>query len=80
VLYGTVPELVPAGRIEHAFALFYTGVLGSSALAPVLYGRLGDAAGPVWATAAAAATALGVVPLVLWLAPRLRPSGGARGS
>ena len=25
VLYGTVPELVPAGRIEHAFALFYTG-------------------------------------------------------
>src|SRR4051812_20039886 len=80
VLYGTVPELVPAGRIEHAFALFYTGVLGSSALAPLLYGRLGDAAGPVWATAAAAATALGVVPLVLWLAPRLCPSSGARGS
>src|SRR3954454_21623930 len=80
VLYGTVPELVAAGRIEHAFALFYTGVLGSSALAPVLYGRLGDAAGPVWATGAAAVTALGVVPLVLWLAPRLRPSSGARGS
>jgi predicted MFS family arabinose efflux permease len=71
VLYGTVPELVPAARIERAFALFYTGTLGSSALAPVLYGRLGDAAGPLWATAAAAATALAVVPLMLLLSPRL---------
>ncbi len=47
VLYGTVPELVTAKRIERAFAIFYTGILGSSAVAPVLYGRLGDAAGPV---------------------------------
>jgi len=71
VLYGTVPELVPASGIERAFALFYTGTLGSSALAPVLYGRLGDVAGPVWATGAAAVTALAVVPLMLVLAPRL---------
>ncbi len=71
VLYGTVPELVPATRIERAFALFYTGILGSSALAPVLYGWLGDAAGPIWATGAAAVTALAVVPLMLLLAPRL---------
>ena len=74
VLYGTVPELVPASRIERAFALFYTGVLGSSALAPVLYGRLGDAAGPVWATVAAALTALAVVPLMVLLSPRLATS------
>jgi FSR family fosmidomycin resistance protein-like MFS transporter len=74
VLYGTVPELVPAGRIERAFALFYTGTLGSSALAPVLYGRLGDAAGPFWAAGAAALTALAVVPLMLLLSPRLAPS------
>ena len=71
VLYGTVPELVTAKRIERAFALFYTGTLGSSALAPVLYGWLGDAAGPVWATVAAAMTALAVVPLMLLLSPRL---------
>jgi len=71
VLYGTVPELVAANRIERAFALFYTGILGSSALAPVLYGRLGDAAGLVWATVAAAVTALAVVPLMLILSPRL---------
>ena len=71
VLYGTVPELVAANRIERAFALFYTGILGSSALAPVLYGCLGDAAGLVWATVAAAVTALAVVPLMLILSQRL---------
>ncbi len=71
VLYGTVPELVAANRIERAFAVFYTGILGSSALAPVLYGRLGDAVGLVWAIAAAAVTALAVVPLMLILSPRL---------
>jgi len=81
VLYGTVPELVAANRIERAFALFYTGILGSSALAPVLYGRLGDAAGLVWATVAAAVTALAVVPLMLILSPRLtRPLRFAKSS
>jgi MFS-type transporter involved in bile tolerance (Atg22 family) len=78
VLYGTVPELVRSGRIERAFALFYTGTLGSSALAPVLFGRLGDIAGPSWAVAAAAMTALVVVPLMLLLAPRLTASVAAR--
>jgi FSR family fosmidomycin resistance protein-like MFS transporter len=77
VFYGTVPELVTAKRIERAFAQFYTGILGSSALAPVLYGRLGDAAGPVWAAVAAAQTALAVVPLMLLLSPRLAPSANA---
>jgi MFS transporter, FSR family, fosmidomycin resistance protein len=80
VLYGTVPELVTAKRIERAFARFYTGTLGSSALAPVLYGRLGDAAGPVWAAIAAALTALAVVPLMLLLAPRLATSANAHHS
>jgi MFS transporter, FSR family, fosmidomycin resistance protein len=78
VLYGTVPELVTAHRIERAFALFYTGILGSSALAPILYGRIGDAAGAVWATVAAALTALAVVPLMLVLSPRLAPSAHAQ--
>jgi FSR family fosmidomycin resistance protein-like MFS transporter len=80
VLYGTVPELVPAKRIERAFALFYTGTLGSSALAPVLYGRLADVAGPVWATGAAAVTALAVVPLMFLLSPRLAWSLNAQNS
>lgn len=77
VLYGTVPELVTPTRIERAFALFYTGILGSSALAPLLYARLGDAAGPAWATVATALTALAVVPLMLLLSPRLARSANA---
>ncbi|MEW6641342.1 MAG: MFS transporter [Pseudomonadota bacterium] len=71
VLYGTVPELAPADRTERAFALFYTGTIGSGAIAPVLYGVLGDALGPAMATVATAATALAIGPLALALAPHL---------
>ena len=71
VLYGTVPELVTQDRTEHAFALFYTGTIGSGAIAPVLYGVLGDAVGVSWATVATAMTALATFPLALALAPRL---------
>jgi len=75
VLYGTVPELAPAGRVERAFALFYTGVIGSGALSPVLYGVLGDFVGPAGAVTAAAGAALLTCPLALLLAPKLRCSG-----
>jgi predicted MFS family arabinose efflux permease len=71
-LYGTVPELARRGRIEQAFALFYTGNIGSGALSPVLYGVLGDAVGPRWAIFATAMTALAICPLMLALAPKLR--------
>ena len=71
VLYGTVPELVAGDKVEHAFALFYSGTLGSSALVPVLLGTLGDWAGPSWATAVGASAALCVIPLMVLLAPRL---------
>ena len=73
-LYGTVPELAPPGGVARAFALFYTGTIGSGAVAPVLYGALGDRVGMGWALAAAAGTALATVPLAVLLAPRL-PSG-----
>jgi MFS family permease len=72
VLYGTVPELAPPGREVRTFALFYTGTIGSGALSPVLYGVVGDFAGPAWGTASAAGAALLVCPLALLLAPRLR--------
>jgi MFS transporter, FSR family, fosmidomycin resistance protein len=71
VLYGTVPELTAADQAERFFALFYTGTIGSGALAPVLYGMLGDTIGASWATAASAATALATLPLAIALAPRL---------
>jgi MFS family permease len=71
VLYGTVPELAPPGHEARAFALFYTGTIGSGALSPVLYGFVGDLAGPAWGAASAAAAAcLACLPAVL-LAPRL---------
>jgi predicted MFS family arabinose efflux permease len=71
VLYGTVPDLAPRGRTERAFAVFYTGTIGAGAVAPVLFGFLGDVTGPEWATAATAATALATIPLALILSPRL---------
>jgi MFS transporter, FSR family, fosmidomycin resistance protein len=72
VLYGTVPELTPPHRAERAFALFYTGTIGSGAIAPVLFGVVGDAAGAAWATVLTAATAILTIPVALALAPRLR--------
>ncbi|MEK9280459.1 MULTISPECIES: MFS transporter [unclassified Bradyrhizobium] len=82
VLYGTVPELTPPHRTERAFALFYTGTIGSGAIAPVLYGLLGDAVGPAPATAATAATALAICPLALALASHLsdEPKGHRSGA
>jgi MFS family permease len=71
VLYGTVPDLTPPERAERAFALFYTGTIGSGAISPVLYGVLGDWVGAQWATAATAIVALAIYPLAFALAPHL---------
>ncbi|MDR3519166.1 MAG: MFS transporter [Azospirillaceae bacterium] len=73
VLYGTVPELTPPHRAERAFALFYTGTIGSGALSPVLYGILGDAVGVNWAIAATAMVALATFPFAFALRPYLEP-------
>lgn len=74
VLYGTVPELTSAGQTERAFAVFYTGVIGSGALSPLLFGALGDQAGPVAATLATAVMALATFPFALALGPKLATS------
>ncbi len=71
VLYGTVPELTKPNKTEHAFALFYTGTIGAGAIAPVLYGLLGDAVGVRWSTVAIAMTAIAIFPIVIMLSPRL---------
>lgn len=63
VLYGTVPELAAAGKREQAFARFYTATIGGGALAPVLFGRLGDVAGVPHALMALAALLLLTLPL-----------------
>ena len=69
VLYGAVPELAGAGKREQAFALFYTGTIGAGALAPVLFGRLGDATGIPAAVMTLAAMLLLTVPLA-WVVER----------
>jgi MFS family permease len=78
VLYGTVPELTPPHQTERAFALFYTGTIGSGAIAPVIYGLLGDTLGPTLATAATAATALAICPLAIALARHLTDEANTR--
>ena len=77
VLYGTVPELTPSHFTERAFALFYTGTIGSGGLAPILYGLLGDHFGPTMATVATAVTAIAICPLALALARHLSDGAGA---
>ena len=47
VLYGSVPDLVPPQWRGRALSIFYTGVIGSGAVAPILFGRVGDRFG-VW--------------------------------
>jgi predicted MFS family arabinose efflux permease len=80
VLYGTVPELTPPHRTERAFALFYTGTIGSGALAPVFYGVLGDSLGAIMATVATAVTALAICPLALALGRHLAGDEAPRSS
>ena len=74
VLYGTVPELAPRGDTGKAFAIFYTSVIGSGGLAPIVYGAIADHSSQTVGILAAAATAAMIVPLVLFLRPHLRPA------
>ena len=71
VLYGTVPEFVPAAKRTHAFAVFYTGGSVAGATGPFLFGLLGDAAGLLPTMAVVACVALTTVPMVWALRPAL---------
>lgn len=71
VLYGTVPELSD-GDTGRAFAVFYTSVIGSGGIAPILYGAIADHSNQTIGVLASAATAAMIVPLVLMLGPHLR--------
>ena len=83
VLYGSVPDLVaPSWRVR-AFSIFYTGTVGAGALAPPLYGLLGDAAGVTVALIVVAAVVLLSLPLAATLAKPLsarRAAAEASGS
>ncbi len=74
VLYGTVPELVSAGRRETAFGVFYTGTIGAGAVSPAVYGLFGDAVGLMAAMLLIAAVVLLTLPLAWRLARILAAS------
>ncbi|WP_339496881.1 MFS transporter [Pseudomonas canadensis] len=63
VLYGAVPDLAGAGKREQAFAVFYTGTIGGGALAPVVFGGVGDALGVSVAVMVLAGVLLVTLPL-----------------
>jgi FSR family fosmidomycin resistance protein-like MFS transporter len=71
VLYGSVPDFVALERRARAFSVFYTGTIGSGALAPALYGVIGDALGVPTAVIIVAAIVLLTLPLSLALKPML---------
>ncbi len=73
VLYGTVPELSD-GDTGRAFAVFYTSVIGSGGIAPILYGVIADHSSRTIGILASAATAAAIIPLVLTLRLHLRVS------
>jgi MFS transporter, FSR family, fosmidomycin resistance protein len=76
VLYGTVPDLVPADRRESAFGVFYTGTIGAGALSPVLYGLFSDAIGLTPAMLLVAVVVLLTLPLAWKLTRVLSADAG----
>jgi MFS family permease len=74
VLYGSVPELVAPERRTRMFGIFYTGTIGSGAVAPALYGLIGDAVGVPTALKVVAGICLVTLPLALVLRPMLPTS------
>ena len=77
VLYGSVPLLVAPEARTRAFSIFYTGTIGSGAIAPIFYGLIGDAVGVPLALIVVAALVLVTLPLVLVLRSRLAAASAA---
>jgi len=77
VLYGSVPLLVSPEARTRAFSIFYTGAIGSGAIAPIFYGLIGDAVGVPHALIVIAAVVLLTLPLVLVIRSRLAAASAA---
>ena len=78
VLYGSVPDLVTPQRRTRALSIFYTGTIGSGAIAPVLFGHAGDALGVWKALVMVACLVLLTLPLSALLRPALVSGYGSR--
>lgn len=66
VLYACVPDLVAPERRDRAFALYYTATIGAGAVAPSLFGWLGDQWGVAQAMQGVAGFVLLTLPLT-WM-------------
>ena len=71
VLYGTVSEFVDENRQARAFSLFYTIGLGSGAVAPIIFGAIGDAVSVTFSLGLVAAMAILIIALCPFLAPKI---------
>ena len=69
VLYGTVADLVSTERRSRAYGLYYTVSVGASALAPTVWGLVGDAGGVSLTLSLVALVVLTTIPLCLVLRP-----------
>jgi MFS transporter, FSR family, fosmidomycin resistance protein len=67
VLYATVADLVAPDRRSRAYGLYYTLAIGSSALAPTLYGLVSDLVGVSWTLTIVGGVVLVTIPLCLTL-------------
>jgi MFS transporter, FSR family, fosmidomycin resistance protein len=77
VLYGTVADLVSSERRSRAYALYYSLTIGASALAPTVWGFVGDGVGVPKTLTLVALVVLVTVPLCLPLRPAVAEPGRA---
>jgi MFS family permease len=78
VLYGSVPDLVEPQWRTRALSIFYTGTIGSGAIAPIIFGRLGDLFGVWSALMLVAVFVLFTLPIAALLRRPLSPENLAR--
>jgi len=69
VLYGTVADLVTPERRSRSYGLYYTITIGASALAPTVYGGLGDVLGVPATLTVVSMVVLLTIPLCAVLRP-----------
>jgi MFS family permease len=77
VLYATVADLVAPDRRSRAYGLYYTLSLGASALAPTVYGLIGDAVGVPVTLTVVSLIVLTTIPLCLVLRPAVEAPAAA---
>jgi len=69
VLYGTVADLVSSERRSRAYGLYYTTTIAASALAPTVWGFIGDLGGVPLTLTLVGLVVLATIPLCLVLRP-----------